>query len=491
MSQRKALIIGGGIAGLCAGIYLRRNGFDTEILEMNSLAGGLATSWTRRGYTFENCLHWLVGSKPGSSLNELWREVFDIERLRFHDGEIYQVIERDGRRLAVFKQVDRMEQEFLEKAPEDAAAVKEFCRLVRRLARFRFPGGKTPFSRAASAVAALPYLPALAKYRKETLASFSGRFQNPLAREFFGAGLASLSFLAVAFSLAWMAAGDAGYPIGGSRALIGLIEDTYASIGGRIRFNARVVKVLAEKGRASGVVLENGERLGTDIVVSAADGYATIFELLGKRFLSDKIRDIYRTYRRFPSYVQVSAGIAADLSGEPEFLSLGLEREIEVDLQTRARSLSVRVFHFDPTFAPPGKTAITVFLPTANDAYWRGLRERKRDLYVEEKGRLSHRVLAALEKRFPAARDRIEVFDVATPATVVRYTGNWHGSMEGWMMTPETGFRQLPAVLPGLKGFYMVGQWISPGGGLPSGLLTARAVSRLICREYGLPWCPD
>jgi hypothetical protein len=34
---------------------------------MHSLAGGWAPSWTRRGYTFENRLPWLVGSKVGWS----------------------------------------------------------------------------------------------------------------------------------------------------------------------------------------------------------------------------------------------------------------------------------------------------------------------------------------------------------------------------------------------------------------------------------------
>jgi phytoene dehydrogenase-like protein len=51
MKNKKSLIVGGGIAGLCAGIYLRRNGFETEILEMHSMAGGLATAWKRNGFT--------------------------------------------------------------------------------------------------------------------------------------------------------------------------------------------------------------------------------------------------------------------------------------------------------------------------------------------------------------------------------------------------------------------------------------------------------
>jgi phytoene dehydrogenase-like protein len=92
-------------------------------------------------------------------------------------------------------------------------------------------------------------------------------------------------------------------------------------------------------------------------------------------------------------------------------------------------------------------------------------------------------VMAILEKRIPHLRSAIEVLDISTPATVIRYTGNWKGSMEGWLLTPKTGFRPLPSALPGLRRFLMVGQWVMPGGGLPSGLLTARAAVQAICRR--------
>jgi len=41
----------------------------------------------------------------------------------------------------------------------------------------------------------------------------------------------------------------------------------------------------------------------------------------------------------------------------------------------------------------------------------------------------------------------VEVVDVAIPATVIRYTGNWKGSMEGWLLTPKSGIRSLPGTL--------------------------------------------
>jgi protoporphyrinogen oxidase len=68
-------IIGGGIAGLCAGCYAQMNGYRSRIYEMHSQPGGLMTAWQREGYTIDYCIHWLVGSSPASSMHRLWREV--------------------------------------------------------------------------------------------------------------------------------------------------------------------------------------------------------------------------------------------------------------------------------------------------------------------------------------------------------------------------------------------------------------------------------
>jgi phytoene dehydrogenase-like protein len=488
MENKKALIVGGGIAGLCAGVYLRRAGFETEILEMHDIAGGLATTWTRRGYTFENCIHWLVGSKPGADMNGTWKEVFDIDRLLFHNDDVYEVIEKDGARLTIFQDVDRLEAEMAAKAPEDLKAIREFTGLVRKFSRFRMTLGDSLPAKIKFVAGAIPLLPTLRKYSKLTMGDYSKKFRNPLLREFFGAGLHELSFMAIAFALAWMTNRNAGYPIGGSPKIIALIEERYRSLGGAIRFGARVEKIVVEGGQARGVVLAGGERLSADLVVSAADGHATIFDMLEGKYTDDRIRKIYETFKRFPSYVQVSLGIAADMKNEPPFLYTRPVKTITIDPETKLDSLAVRVFHFDPTFAPAGKTAVVAFFTTANDEYWIALRENDRAKYEAEKNRIAAEVVAAVETRFPETQGKVEVADVATPATVVRYTGNWHGSMEGWLMTPATGIKQLPCVLPGLKNFYMVGQWISPGGGLPAGLLTGREVSRRICKDFGIAW---
>jgi phytoene dehydrogenase-like protein len=162
-----------------------------------------------------------------------------------------------------------------------------------------------------------------------------------------------------------------------------------------------------------------------------------------------------------------------------------LDEPLAVDPHTQLKQLSYRCFHFDPTFAPPGKTALTCFLPTSAYDYWTHLRESDPEGYHAEKTRIAETVVDVLERAHPGLRPGIEVTDISTPATVIRITGNWRGSMEGWLPTPGIGLRPLPNHLPGLANFYMAGQWISPGGGLPGGLMSARAAIREFCARDG------
>jgi hypothetical protein len=60
----------------------------------------------------------------------------------------------------------------------------------------------------------------------------------------------------------------------------------------------------------------------------------------------------------------------------------------------------------------------------------------------------------------------------------------------GKELTPGARFQPLRNALPGLGHFLMVGQWVMPGGGLPSGLFTARSALRAVCRADHVPFLP-
>jgi phytoene dehydrogenase-like protein len=483
---RKIVIIGGGIAGLCAAVYALKCGYEVEVLEMHDMAGGLAMSWRRGPYTFETCLHWLVGSKPGGEFHAQWQEVCDIGKLTFVDPDMFVCIETEsGDRLRIFTDVDRLEAELLDHAPRDAAAIRELTHSIRTLARFKMLDPSVGFSSNwLNVLRDLPVFPVLSKLSRISGSEYGSRFTDPLLKDFFSNGeMGKLSAIALVISLAWMSAGNAGYCIGGSQALIRLIEEEIASLGGKIRFRARVERILVENDAAVGVELAGGETIKADWVVSAADGRSTIFELLQGKYADDAIRKTYEARELFASYLQVSLGVALDLGAQASMLARILESPITVDPGTEVNSISFRFFHFDPTFAPPGRTAVTSTIPTRNFAYWTNLRENDLTGYRAEKNRLADTVIAVLEKVVPGIRPAIEVVDVSTPASVIRYTGNWKGTMEGWLIEPGAGFKHLPNTLPGLGKFLMVGQWVSPGGGLPSGPMTARPAIKAVCKH--------
>ena len=493
-AKKKIVVIGGGISGLSAAVYGLRCGYAVELLESNSQAGGLAMSWERGGYTFETCLHWLVGSRAGADFHERWRELLDIDKLTFVNPEIFVRIESeksdDG--LTIYTNVDRLEMALLKRAPQDRAAILEFTDAVRSLSHFRMVDPSDGLAENwLPLLQDLPRFPLLRRLSRMSGKDYGKRFSDPLLRRFFSDGdIGRMSAIAMIFSLAWMHERNAGYCLGGSQALIRGIETTVRRLGGTIRFDTKVEKILVENDRAVGVELASGERIPADWVISAADGHSTLFDLLSGRYMTDAWRERYETRPLFASYAQVSLGIGMDLHDQPPMLSLVLEKPLVVDPGTAQDHLSFRFFHFDPTFAPAGKTAVTSLLPTRNHRFWADLRANDPPQYHVEKHRVAEAVIAVLERRIPAVQTAIEVLDVSTPATVMRYTGNWQGTMEGWLVEPGDRWRPLPNTLPGLKGFLMVGQWIAPGGGLPSGPMTARPAVKAICRMDHVPFTP-
>ncbi len=147
--------------------------------------------------------------------------------------------------------------------------------------------------------------------------------------------------------------------------------------------------------------------------------------------------------------------------------------------------VALRIFNFDATLAPPGKTVLSVLVPTRDDEHWVRLRRDDRSAYNEEKKRIAGELLREIDQRLGDVEPHVEVVDVATPATFVRYTNNWKGSFEGWLLTPEVGLRPLNRTLATLDGFYHAGQWVEPGGGLPASLMSGRNVAQVICRDDG------
>ena len=182
----------------------------------------------------------------------------------------------------------------------------------------------------------------------------------------------------------------------------------------------------------------------------------------------------------YPPIIIVSLGINDDYSDEPHYVSFRLKTPINVGGE-EIRRLSLRNHSYDNTIAPEGKTVLTLMIPTRCD-YWTSLQD-KQDEYLAEKKRIEEAAISAVAELYPDINNTVEVVDVATPLTLVRYTGNWRGSYQGWLFTREAMRIQVPTTLPGLANFYMAGHWVMPGGGLPAAAMAGRRAVELMCND--------
>lgn len=496
MEPKRVLIIGAGIAGLSAGCYLRMNGYETQIFELHDKPGGLCTSWKRKGYTVDGCIHWLVGTAPSSPFYRIWRELGAIQgrEIVYYD-EFVRYELPDGRTIRFHVDPDALAAGLKEIAPEDAKAIDTLASAIRKVAAMKQreddilvpPELRGFFSGLGGFFRMLPLMGALGPMFKLDQQAYAERFTNTDLRgaltDIFPKGITALG---LPMTLAGMYDRSTGYPVGGSLEFARAIERRYTGLGGDIAYDSRVAEILVEGDTAVGVRLEDGTEHRADYVVSAADGHATLFDLLGEKYMSDEQRRYFEEIPIFDPLVFVAFGVKRTFDELPPLTSGVIFRPSE-PLVVAGRTfehLNVVVENFDPTLAPAGSTVIKVMF--GSDYGWWKARAADRGAYVEAKEEIAHKVLERLEERFPGIGSQVEMTDVATPLTFERYTGNWQGGMEGWMMTPGSLRLKMKRTVPGLKNFRMIGQWVSPGGGLPPAGSDGRHLAMILCKQDGI-----
>jgi phytoene dehydrogenase-like protein len=494
--NKSMIIIGAGFAGLATGIYARLNGYKTEIFEMHNLPGGLCTSWDRKGFTFDGCIHWLVGSSPKSGMHDMWEETGVIQNRSFVNmDEFFRVEDPSGRTVVFYTDVDRLEKHLLEFSPQDEKQIKMFTEWIRKIIPFDSPSKHDSLAvrikkQVRNATIFVGNGKLMQELMKLTSEEFAKQFKDPVLREaFMQMWIPEFSMLFMVFTFAYLHNKNAGYPIGGSKPMALALESKYKELGGIIHYKKRVSKIITEGNRATGIVLSDGTEQKAGRIISAADGRATIFDMLEGKYGDAKSREPYEKWKMFPSLIYISLGINRRFDDVPKTISgmtFRLKEPVMVG-ETMRDWLSVHVFNQDSTLAPEGKTVLNVMLKSDYN-YWKSLAE-DRKAYDKKKEEIAAKVIELLEQRFPGITQLVEVTDVATPLTFERYTGNWKGCFEGWLITPEnsnTLMKPMSQTLPGLDRFYMCGQWVEPGGGLPTALISAKRLMKKICREDGV-----
>jgi len=186
--MKKVVIIGGGIAGLSAGIFARINGFESIILEKNHNLGGECTGWNRQGYHIDGCIHWLVGTKEGTPIHDLWTTVGALDGVEIFHPESFLAFEHEGVTVHFYRDLNRLKSSWLELSPQDEEAINNFCQAICQLQSFEVPVAK-PMD-LMSLVEKFRLMMAMKdagiimqKYGKISLTEYAKTFKHPALRE--------------------------------------------------------------------------------------------------------------------------------------------------------------------------------------------------------------------------------------------------------------------------------------------------------------------
>jgi len=485
--SKKVVIIGGGIAGLSAGIYAAMNGFETEIIEMHDVAGGQCTAWDRKGYRFDYCLHWLVGTSKGA-FNEIWKETNVINgETEIIDHEIHsRILDEEGYEFIIYSNIDRWEKYLLEFSPDDKVSIQKMCTDMRKSALLEpfalAPGLRSPLDYIKILPKMLPVFNVIRKFGRMTCGEYFEKlnFKSKRIRSVFSDmyGNRDFSALAFIFMLGWFNQKNAGYIKGGSYPLAQRMVEKFSKLGGKLSYKKRVEKIIVEKNVVKGVLLSDGITVPADFVISAADGYSTIFNMLDAKYISKEIDFAYKNWELFTPIVQVSFGINKVIPSDSPIL-INISKSIEIGKTKLDNGYSVMNYIYDTTMAPEGKTTIVL----RYDSPWKLWEKMDAKEYKAEKVQIKKDATDLLEKEYPGILEFIEVIDVATPKTDVRYTGVKDGAYEGFMPSKDNMMKSLKMQLPKLQNFYMAGQWLFPGGGLPPSAQTGKWAVQLICKK--------
>jgi len=478
--EKSLIVIGAGIGGLSAGCYGQLSGLETKIFEAHTLPGGMCTSWSRSGYTFDGCIHHLAGCHPASPIYGMWEELGAMPRAVLFPEDLTQVEGPEGETFTVFTDLDRLEGHMLDRFPEDAKPIREYVRALRRLPRHDLL--ELPLTGYHGLLSDLAIAPMLFRWGRVTMQQAAKRFRNSFLRRAFPTIQYDAPDLPVVVHmnlLAQCAARNYGFPAGGSLAFARSIEERFRELGGRITYGARVTDILTERDCAVGVLLDDGSEHRADAVISNAFERTTLLELLDRRFVGDRTRTrLLSLDDEMMMGLHVSLGVDRDLSGEPHALVLLLDEPTEIGGRTLDR-LSVELYGFDPSLTPHGKGVIKVLLNTSY-THWRNLSDDP-SRYAGAKDEVARRIAELLEPRFPGLSGQIEIADVATPMTTERFTGNGRtpGAPEGFSM--DLLFSR-PRSFSEVRRLFWVGQ-SAGGAGIPGCAAMGRDAVRQLCRQ--------
>ena len=441
--KRKIVIIGSGFGGLAAANRLQAKGMQVTLLEKNAKVGGHAYELVKDGYTFD----------MGPSIitaPDLIQRVFECAGVRMEDyldlvklDPFYRIYFHDGSSLDYTDNSEQMKRQMARFSAKDADNYDRFMAHTRQLydavitdglgaTAFDLPTMLGFLPRALRLQALMPAYDFVKKYFDDPRHRFTFSF-HPL---FIGGNpfRAPAVYLMIPFL---EKVGGVWFCKGGMYSLVRALEDVFKKLGGVVKTDTEVERIVVENRRAKGVIA-NGQFYEADSVISNADLAHTYGELIKsehrRKWSDKKLRKTQYSMSAFLLYLGVRKKYP-QLKHHTLILSeryKGLIDDI-FDNKVLPDDFSM-YFHIpsqtDPSMAPEGCESMYVLIPVPNlggGINW----EKTKRAYTD-------RVLTFLENDFGLTdlKDSIEVLETFTPSDFRRERNNHLGS--AWGIEPKT-----------------------------------------------------
>jgi phytoene desaturase len=482
-----AVVIGSGFGGIAAAIRLQVRGYDTTILEMRDKPGGRAYVFEDKGFVYDagptiitapfliDELFELAGKRTEDYVKIV--PVTPFYRIVFSDGRIFDYT---GNEAHIVEQIKRFN-------PDDVPGYLEFVKKSHAIFDRAFIDlADKPFSSFADMIKVAPDLIRLRS--QESVFTLVSRYvKDPFLQQVFsfhpllvgGNPFQSSSIYAMIHYLErkW----GVHFAMGGMGALVRGLLRLFTELGGKLRLNTRVDRLLVEDGTARGVRLASGEELPASVVVSNAD-VANFYKkavpsvtrkkwtdrkLDGMRYSMGLFLIYFGTDRTYPDLAHHTIVLTERYKEllEDIFRKKILADDFSLYLHAPTRT--------DPSLAPPGCECFYVLSPVPNLAGkvdWNAVKERYADAILE-----------SLEKLCPDLRRHIVSKLVWTPLDFETQLDAHLGSAFQFepILTQSAWFRP-HNVSEDVKNFFLVGAGTHPGAGVPGVLSSAKLLERVL-----------
>ncbi len=492
-APERAIVIGAGLGGLASAMRLGAKGYAVTVIDRLDLPGGRGSSITQGGHRFD--LGPTIVTVP-QGLRDLWAACgrdFDRDVTLKPMDPFYEIRWPDGSCFTARQDDAAMEAEISRLAPGDLKGYRKFLSDSEDRYWFGYENlGRRPMNELWELIKVLPRF-AWLRADRSVYAHAARRVRDPRLRFalsfhplFIGGDPFRVTSMYILVSHLEKAFG-VHYAMGGVQAIAKAMAQVIRDQGGLLRMGAEVDEILIEDGRACGVRLVDGTRLGADIVVSNADAGHTYTRLLRKRskrrWSDAKLKRTRWSMGLFVWYFGTRGTremwgdvghhtIVVGPRYQAHIRDIFIKGHLAEDMSLYVHRPSVT----DPSVAPDGDDTFYVLSPVPHLGHENGVD------WAREAEPYRAKMLAMLEDRLlPGLTERISESLVFTPESF----------RDRYLSPLGAGFSIEPRILQSawfrphnvseeLPGLYLAGAGTHPGAGVPGVIGTAEVLAQLV-----------